>query len=63
MKKRNFKSLQLNKHAISNLRGKQLKGGNSDHSQFCETDLGSCDWFVCPFSDPIFTDCLISKEN
>ena len=59
MKKQNIKNLRLNKNSISNLRALNLKGGLSGSEpapqtvdvDICGTDLNSCYWFVCPFSD------------
>ncbi|MBC8754860.1 hypothetical protein H2O64_09275 [Kordia sp. YSTF-M3] len=37
MKKRNLKSLKLNKKSISSLSGNSLKGGASDSPSICQT--------------------------
>ncbi|MEM6721325.1 MAG: hypothetical protein AAF611_18500 [Bacteroidota bacterium] len=65
MKKRNIKNLQLNKKAISNLSTSHLTGGGSNTNagcqtldvDLCDTDLNSCYWLVCPFSDAAETIC------
>ncbi len=46
MKKRNLKSLNLNKKSVSSLYQKNLKGGlmescNTDEDQLCQTDLSA----------------------
>lgn len=60
MKKKSLKNLQLNKHSISNLETTSLQGGRSDSANcqtqdvdLCGTDLNSCYWLVCPFSNQI----------
>ena len=51
MKKRNLKSLQLNKKSISNLEANASKGGY-------QSQQGSCFWQDCPSNDPDFmSDC------
>ncbi|WP_420572834.1 hypothetical protein [Kordia sp.] len=57
MKKRNIKNLQLNKKSISNMQTSATKGGFGSSLDNCDTDITSCYWLVCPFSDPIVTIC------
>lgn len=65
MKKQNIKNLRLNKNSVSNLRALNLKGGLSGSNpasqtldiEVCDTDLNSCYWLVCPFSNGEGTIC------
>ncbi|WP_156168483.1 hypothetical protein [Kordia zhangzhouensis] len=51
MKKKNLKTLRLNKKSISNLEKTAVKGGY-------ESEQGSCYWQDCPSNDPDFmSDC------
>lgn len=51
MKKKNLKSLALNKKSISNLEATASKGGYQSQN-------GSCFWQDCPSNDPDFmSDC------
>lgn len=57
MKKRKFKSLQLNKKSISNLEITAVKGGY-------QSENGSCYWQDCPSNDPFFmSDCYCPFEG
>ncbi|WP_298510935.1 hypothetical protein [uncultured Kordia sp.] len=65
MKKKSLKNLQLNKYSISNLKDIHLKGGRSNSVDcqtqdidVCDTDLNSCYWLVCPFSNQADTICV-----
>ena len=62
MKKRHLKNLQLNKERISNLKLTTLKGGrNTADIEICGTDINSCYWLVCPFSQGA-TECIPDEQ-
>jgi hypothetical protein len=57
MKKKQFKSLHLNKKSISNLEKATVKGGY-------QSENGSCYWQDCPSNDPNFmSDCYCPYEG
>jgi len=63
MKKRKIKHLQLHKESISNLEIIKLKGGkNTNDIELCGTDINSCYWLVCPFSQGEFADCISGER-
>ena len=49
MKKRNFKSLNLNKKSISKLEIDALKGEYGSNNRQCYSEqVGTCYWLDCP---------------
>ncbi|WP_420572833.1 hypothetical protein [Kordia sp.] len=50
MKKRNIKSLQLNKESISNMEVNLPIGGRDSNNRQCYSEnVGTCYWLDCPF--------------